>query len=284
MLKNIFYKYLCFFLPKLTLQKLKLGDVYICTLNDNLMKKDNIFNAQACGADSCWETTKSKALSEYVERKSFELSQVQSTNGFAAYPFIFRKKRAQKKARENACFEMIERYAWPEWFGNKNIHYTLKNDVENKNKKFLQAIQREINISKLYIISPQMEQSNLKMVILYGVTNAGLVCASSVRNSIESAEQSALKEFYMHAVGLYRIKNHILKTTMNYEARIVWISEQSHLLNQRLTFCGTHFISIPYPIVYQDIPTEFNQAYIVQRCFFQGYDDQFFSKENKMYI
>lgn len=284
MLKNLLFHYFYSYLPQLAFQKLKLGDVYICTLSDHLIKKAEIFNSLACGADFCSETAKLKALSEYVERKSFELSRIESTTGFAAYPFIFRKKRAQKKARENAYFEMIERYAWPEWFSNKDTHYTLKNDVEKNNKKFLQAIQREINISKLYIIYPQMEQSNLKMVILYGETNSGLVCASSVRNSIESAEQSALKELYMHMVGLYRIKNHILKTTMNYEARIVWISEQSHLLNQRLTFCGTHFISIPYPIVYQDIPTEFNQAYIVQRCFFQGYDNQFFSKENKMYI
>src|SRR3990172_1510262 len=108
-------------LKTIKIQKLKLGNVFICTLNDQT-RGDNVFAGVACGAGRSWRCAKSKALSEYVERKSCS----GLTNGFAAFPFLFRKEKAQKKANENAWLEIIERYAWHEWFYNKQIFYELR--------------------------------------------------------------------------------------------------------------------------------------------------------------
>ena len=94
-----------------------------------------------------------KALSEYVERIGSDSLREISTTGFAAFPFLFRKERARTKARENAFFEMAERYAWPEWFYSPSISYQLKNTITRSNESLYQAICNEIKISRLYDLS-----------------------------------------------------------------------------------------------------------------------------------
>ncbi len=121
MLKKTRFNYLTKFLPPpLFLQKLEMGDAYVCSLNDKSKRAGSIFTNIACGVDSSWYQAAMKAQSEYVERKA-----MQSSTGFAAYPFIFRKQKAEHKAKCIAYREMLERYAWPELFENKNTAYEL---------------------------------------------------------------------------------------------------------------------------------------------------------------
>ncbi len=237
-----------------------------------------------CGASHSWEIAMIKALSEYVERIGSDSLREISTTGFAAFPFLFRKERARTKARENAFFEMAERYAWPEWFYSPSISYQLKNTITRSNESLYQAICNEIKISRLYTIYPKFKNSDLKMAILYAVTEYGLVCGGAVRHSEAQAEQNALKELYMHAVGLYRMKTHQIHPTTDYEKRVIWISRQEELLKKRLFESGAQLIDIPFPIIFHDVNTKFNQAYVVQRCLFKGYDKKFISQENEIYV
>lgn len=284
MLRRLFHSYLSHFFPKFLIHKLRLGDIYICSLSEYLKNSDRLFVGISCGAGHSWQSALIKAYSEYVERRSSSLSGAQSTTGFAAFPFIFRKKRAQRKARQNAYFEMVERYAWPEWFYNNKAQYQVRANISENNKKFYEAISSEINFLKLYAITPKLGKPNLKMVILYAATESGLVCGGAVRESEEKAEQNALKELYMHAAGLYRMRNNNVQAATNYEKRVDWISKQHPFLEKRLAFSGNEAIIIPSSVIFQDIQTEFHQFYVVQRCLFEGYDKKFISENNEMYV
>jgi len=272
------------FLPKFILQKLKLGDVYICTLNESNSKISGVFASKACGAGRSWETAVLKAQTEYVERQAVQASNATSSTGFAALPFIFFKKRAIKQAKKYAYAEMVERYAWPEWFKNENIAYQLRSEVCEVNRQFYQGIQNEIQFESLYIIQPRLELDNLQLVVIYALNESGLVCGGAAHKRREQAELSALKELYMHAIGLFRMKHQNLQPTTVYDKRVYWISQQHQTLQKRLTSQGNAGITIPFPVTFQSIKTEFEQTHVVQRCVFEDYRKKFISEENEMYV
>jgi len=278
------YLYCSKLLPKFILQKLKLGNVYVCTLNENNNKTNSVFASRACGAGHSWEIAVLKAQSEYVERKAVQASNAASSTGFAAFPFIFFKQRAINQAKKYAYAEMVERYAWPEWFANKNIAYQLRAKVCDANKQFYQGIQKERDFRKLYIIQPKLELDNLQLVIFYALSEFGLVCGGAAHKNREQAELSALKELYMHAIGLFRMKHQNLQPTTVYEKRVYWISQQHQTLQKRLASQGNAGISIPFPVTFQSIKTEFEQTHVVQRCVFEGYQKVFISEENEMHV
>ncbi len=284
MLKSLLSRYTSLYFPKFFIQKMKMGDVYFCTLSDNSPVKGSVFTSFSCGAGDTWEESLLKAQSEFVERKALKEAKVQSSTGFAAYPYFFLKKLAKKKAMKNAFLEMLERYSWPEWFYNLKIAYKFSNIVSKENRIFFEDFQKDIKIQKLYRISPNLENKQVSMVILYAETKDGLVCASATKSTEKEAEQNALKELYMHATALYRMKKNKIKPSTSYENRVLWISGQKKRLEKRLEQKGTLEIDIPFPIKYQDIKTEYDKAYIVQRCIFEGYNKEFFSKENEMYV
>lgn len=284
MLGKIRFNYLAKFLPPLFLQKLKMGKVYICSLNDQSERAGSIFTRIACGVDFSWYKAAMKAQSEYVERKAYQSSTAKSSTGFAAYPFIFRKQKAERNAGRIAYREMLERYAWPEWFENKNTAYAVRHSVCKGNASFFQGINKEFCFSNFYAIWPQLADRDVKLVILYAQTEEGLVCAAAASKHKAQAEQGALKELYMHAIGLYRIRKHKIQPRTSYEKRVDWIGNQREILENRLSFSGDQPISIPFPIVFQSIKTEFSQAYVVERCVFEGYGKEFISEDNEMYI
>ena len=121
-------------------------------------------------------------------------------------------------------------------------------------------------------------------MIFYALSESGLVCGGAAHKNKEQAELSALKELYMHAIGLFRMKSQNLQPTTIYEKRVYWISEQHQTLQKRLTFQGNAAISIPFPITFQNIKTEFDQTHVVQRCVFEGHTKKFISEENEIYV
>jgi len=282
--KQLQWKYFSKFLPKFTLQKLKLGHVYICTLNESDKQNSGVFASRSCGAGRSWEIAVLKAQTEYVEREAVRASHATSSTGFAAFPFIFFKQRAIKQAKKYAYAEMVERYVWPEWFANENVVYQLRTEVCEVNRQFYQAIQNEIEVRNLYIIQPQLDLNNLQLVILYALSELGLVCGGAAHENREQAELSALKELYMHALGLFRMKHENLQPTTVYDKRVYWISGQHQTLQKRLTSQGNAGITIPFPVTFQNIKTEFDQTHIVQRCVFEGYTKKFISEENEIYV
>ena len=284
MLEKVRFNYFSKLLPPFFLQKLKIGGAYICSLDDKAERPGSIFTHIACGIDFSWYRAAMKAQSEFVERKALQSSAAKCSTGFAAYPFIFCKRKAERKARDIAYREMLERYAWPEWFENKDIAYELRRSVSKGDSSFFQGIKREFCFSNFYAIWPRLADSNVKLVILYAQIEEGLVCAAAASTQEARAEQGALKELYMHAIGLYRMRKDNIQPSTSYEKRIDWIGNQHKILENRLSFSGDRPISIPFPIVFQSIKTEFSQAYVVERCVFEGYDKEFISEANELYI
>lgn len=252
-------------------------------MGDN-SEKSGIFTSVCCGAGATWPSALSKAYSEFVERKAFEKSDFTSTTGFAAFPYIFSKKLAIKKARRLAYLEMLERYAWQVWFANMNVSYRRPSSILEENSIFFEEFKKDIEILNIYKLLPSLADETVSMVILYAETPDGLICASSAKETELAAERNALKELYMHAVGLHRLKKDKILPTTYYEKRVFWISGQKKRLESRLKCTGSEKIVVPFPIKYENIPTEYSDAYVVQRCSFEGYDREFITQDNEMYV
>ena len=113
---NLRYKFLFNYLNKKITpsqyQLLKLGNCFICSRDINFdIGKNVISTTGTCSISQILELAKIKTISEFVEREAFKNSNVNSTNGFAAYPFIFNRSQALKLAKEKAFSEMVERYS-----------------------------------------------------------------------------------------------------------------------------------------------------------------------------
>lgn len=237
-----------------------------------------VFKSAGCGVGFIWEDAIIKALSEFVERAAFQNSGAQNSTGFAAYPFIFRKERAKRKARALAYMEVVERYSWSQWLNRRQSAYKIKNTVSAKNKGFLQAIRRDFP-SLLHVIIPKLSIRDIKLVILYAETENGLVCAAAARDTIVRAEQNALKELYIHACALYRMRHKRTIPQTPYEVKIDWISYQTQTFKKRLVFSGNESIHIPLTATFQDVKTEYEDTYVVQRCIIEGHDGGFLSAD-----
>jgi hypothetical protein len=88
----------------------------------------------------------------------------------------------------------------------------------------------------------------------------------------------------MHAIGLFRMKDQNLQPTTIYEKRVAWISQHYKKLQERLEYQGNEGIAIPFPVTFQNIKTDFEQTHVVQRCIFEGYQKEFISEDNEMYV
>ena len=265
------------------------GDSYIHTLvAKNHDKENGIFcSSKVCGVSKNLLIAKLKAISEYIERKTCKSINAKSCTGFAAYPFVFRKKKARLKAKEHAYFEMIERYAWPAWWYNRDIKYYLDTTPLADNKDFYNSIQKENKFKSYFKITPLLKNhNNIKVVILYAVTRQGLACAGCASTDEQNAEQNALKELFMHSIGIYQYNTLKINAVSNYDKRVIWIMSQEEKLKERLKHNGNKSIEIPRP-TFHDIPVsaDYNDCFVVQRCTLEGYSKEFIDdNEKEMYV
>ena len=111
---NFLLEYVRKYVSEDDFQLLELGDTFVCTLRPNKSSDlGTIFpESNTCASSKILQLAKIKAISEYVERDAFKRSYAKSTCGFAAYPYILRKKQSILKARRRAYLEMLERYSW----------------------------------------------------------------------------------------------------------------------------------------------------------------------------
>jgi ribosomal protein S12 methylthiotransferase accessory factor YcaO len=253
-------------------------------MSESGKENNTVFASVACGAAHSWEIAVLKTQSEYVERKAVQAAKAGSSTGFAAFPFIFFKKRAINQAKTYAYAEMVERYTWIEWFHNRNIAYQLRNDVCSVNKPFYHAIQNEMQLTNLHIIQPKLALNNPQVVIIYALSEFGLVCGGAAHKNKEQAELSALKELYMHAIGLFRMQSQNMQPTTTYDKRVAWISQNYSILQERLMSQGNEAISMPFPVTFQNIKIDFEETHVVQRCVFEGYKKKFISEDNELYV
>ena len=128
---NLCYKFLFNYInqkiPPSQHQLLKLGNCFICSRDIDFDISKSIISATGtCGISQILELAKIKAISEFVEREAYRDSNANTSSGFAAYPFIFNRRKALMCAKKNAFHEIVERYSLRMWADNNNIKY-LKN-------------------------------------------------------------------------------------------------------------------------------------------------------------
>ena len=285
---NLYYRFLLNYIsrkiPSLQCQLLKLGNCFICSRDiDFDISKNMISSTGTCGIAQTLELAKIKSISEFVEREAYKISNAKSSYGFAAYPFIFNRKKALIQAQNNAFSEAVERYALHMWADN-NIKHSKHTEPEKCNNELCCAIQKEIKFLEYYKIIPSLlNTKNIVSVILYAKTEHGWSFGSAAAESVEKAEQNALKELYMHCIALYRMNRFQMAPSSNFEKQLSWISQQEKLILEKVNAFGNNTIQIPNPL-FRNIKTKYNDCYVVIKCYFARYQENDSGRINKMYL
>ena len=272
-------------IPYSQCQLLKLGNCFICSRDIDFDISKNMISATGtCGIGQTPELAKIKAISEFVEREAYKDSNAKSSHGFAAYPFIFNRTKALINAEKNAFSEAVERYALHMWADN-NIKHSKHTEPEKCNKELYLAIQKEIKFIEYYKIIPSLlNAKNTVSVILYAKTEHGWSFGSAAAESIAKAEQNALKELYMHCIGLYRMHKFQITPSSNFEKQLLWVSQQEKLILEKINAFNNNSIQIPNAL-FRDIKTKYNDCYVVIQCYFKGYQEDYSSnKINRLYL
>ncbi|NQY44160.1 MAG: hypothetical protein HRT87_12555 [Legionellales bacterium] len=270
---NLKYKFLFNYLdkkiPTSKYQILNIGDCFISSRDiDFDVTKKAISSTGTCGVSRILELAKIKAISEFVEREAFKNSGTKSSTGFAAYPFIFNASKAKEKAKVHAFNETVERYVLYQWDKKDDIKFEIYNSPHIQNKELYLAIQKEIAFLEYYKITPTLiNNQDTQAVILYAKTKYGWTFGSAANKCPIEAELNAIKELYMHCIGLYRMLEKQIEPQSNHEKQILWISEQDNLIQNKIHNIGKTPIQIPNPL-YKNIETKYNDCYSVEQCYF----------------
>lgn len=289
MLFNLYYRFLFNYIskkiPYSRYQLLKLGNCFISIRNINFNIKKNILSSSGtCGMSEMPVVAKIKAISEFVEKDASVDNHFNSRTGFAAYPFIFNRKKAFIHAKKNAFHEMVERYSLYMWASN-SIKYLKYSEPEKCNQKLFLAIHKEVNFLEYYKIIPSLiNAKNVVSVILYAKTEYGWAFGSAAAESIGNAEQNALKELYINCIGLYRIHKHQMIPSSNFEKQLLWISQQEKFIQAKINCLGNDSIQIPNAL-FKNINTKYDDCYVVTQCHFAEYNIHSFDDNiKKMYL
>lgn len=262
-----------------------LGDCFICCRDRDFdITKQAISSTGTCGSSKNLDIAKIKAISEFVEREACTTSGAKSSTGFAAYPYIFNSNKSKFYAKENAYFEMLERYALYQWVNTNGIKNTVSNDPYEFNKKFYSGIQKEITILEYHKITPKLSNvKNIVFVIIYVKTQLGWAFGCAANKCPNKAEQNALKELYMHCIGLYRMKIKKISPKTNLEKQTIWISHQDDIIKEKIKSEGTQLLSIPQPL-FKSINSKYQNCFMVEQCYFKDFDHKPSTNYKRLYI
>lgn len=267
-----FEKYLLHFLlakmPKCSFHTVKLGDYFICNLYRVSNATEHAMSASSTsGASRSQIRAKVKAISEFVEREAFfDCTDIQSSTGFAAFPYVWNRMRATRKARLYARLELMERFTVARWAREDNLKFLKSTQALQENDSFFSGIQTEITFQEYHRIMPVYADSeNINCVILYALTKLGWVFGSAASGSMVDAERGALKELYLNCIGLYRMKVKKVTPVYNYEKAVLSLSEDSALIRNKMASEGETALVVP-SLDYDIIPTQFQDNFVVVQC------------------
>ena len=124
---------------------------------------------------------------------------------------------------------------------------------------------------------------NIVFIIIYAKTNLGWAFGCASNSCPNKAEQNALKELYMHCVGLYRMKEKNISAKSALEKQTIWISFQGDLIKEKINSKGTKALNIPDPL-YKSIPSKYQNCFVVERCYFEGSENNISTDHKRLYI
>lgn len=265
----------------------KVSDFYwfnIVETKDDCLITDRTYT----GFDEKLDVAFSKAVSEFIERKSFNSGYSQNlkscfterSDGFAAYPLIQNDIfKAKEKCRENALAEAVERYAWASWWDNncyEHAHeeYTLSGIAKKypTQSKILNEIDQEKKIQKIHIVEPLLENYHdltLKIIVvefLDGIVTGGACGSNKDETSIITR---ALSELLRHALVLIQNKKRPDQLSL-YEERLLYFAtpDGAESFYNRINQKGTKKVKLPDLAIDELIPSM--KSHIVYRCLFEN--------------
>ena len=265
----------------------KVSDFYwfnIVEVKDDSLITDRTYT----GFDEKLDVAFSKAVSEFVERKSFNMGYSQNlksclterSDGFAAYPLIQNDiAKAKKISRENALAEAIERYAWASWWDNnfyehEHEEYTLSDFAKKYSvqSKILNEIDQEKKIQKIHIVEPLLENyQDLTLKIIVVEFSDGIVTggACGLNEDDASIITRAISELLRHALVLIQNKKRPDQLSL-YEDRLLYFAtpDGTKSFYKRINQKGIQKIKLPNLAIDELIPSV--QSHVVHRCLFEN--------------
>jgi hypothetical protein len=255
----------------------------------------SIFNEQSSkiisesvfsGIDKDPERSVLKGLVEFVERRAFSegrsaglpICQTERSDGFAAFP-----KRMHENpgsiARQNAFAEAVERFVWSIWWDDPSIAHKLR-EVDLRaigpGETALHDIERAIQISSVVEIRPELQDSQLEVILYFvfidggGVVSGG-ACESELQT--ESTRYRALGELLRHALAVRKMKVDRLEPESFYERRLAHFGNTrngSDAARARISAVGTRGVSLPGLLFDAEVPHSLSELVTVHRCYFKG--------------
>lgn len=264
----------------------KISDFYwfnIIESLENRLISDRTFT----GFDTSPNIAFSKAVSEFIERKSFQngyekkLSSclTKRSDGFAAYPLMKNDQASAKtKVREKALAEAIERYVWATWWDNYEVKYDHLifsldefSEIYISLSQILREIDSEKSIKKIHLIEPQFENYEdyiLKIIVVEfeeGLVTGG---ACGLKNEELNILARATSELLRHALVLMQNKQKPTSLSF-YEKRLLFFASFQGISKfyERIAQRGYQKIQLPRLIIDEQIPS--SNTHIVHRCLFQ---------------
>jgi hypothetical protein len=235
-----------------------------------------IRNDVTVGVDKSKTLASLKGLVEWVERYSFQegknngnpYCQTKRSEGFAARPFLFLKTCAKNTARETALLEAIERYAWVNWWKNKNtLHYISKIELSD----YFSDI-NEIEVSDFYEIEVPTTIGASLFIYLLKIKNEGYLTggAAEFNRDSDSAKKRAVSELLRHLLAYQRSKSDNNFSEREYMNRIVSFGSGSrnYEVEERVFKHGDIMTNLPALEIDSEIDQQLSKHVVVYRCRF----------------
>jgi hypothetical protein len=258
----------------------KVGDFHWVNSYDGL-NNQIIHESVTTGFDKDEDLAAVKSLVEYCERRAFDDSngrpenstQIERSDGMAAFPITTSLQAASKAARTHALAEALERFVWATWWDESEISYKL-DSVELDSAGSLIAPISD-SIEELLLVTPKMTYDGHEVLILIAfLKGGGVVSGGACGKIIRRAEtlERASSELLRHTLAISRMKLTCLSLESFYEKRLQFFmtSDGEALVRQRLAIKGTSEVEIPSLAMDKEIAYSLSDLVYVHRCLFWG--------------
>lgn len=227
-----------------------------------------------------------KSLSERAEREAFregyvqglDICQTDRSDGFAAYPRFY--PDAEKRVRESALAEAIERYVWAKWWDNQDYAYetlNISNFYHDEDLvRYVSKIEMQCGVQNIHVIIPKIENANgFQVMICIGeLRHGGFVSggACGLKSSRVELSFRALDELYRHGLAIKRMKRLSLKPETFYERRLSFFGgiNGEHLVRSRIGVRGSLSVILPELVFDSEVQHKNSDIFIVHRCLFKN--------------
>ncbi|AZZ37480.1 hypothetical protein CIK05_11975 [Bdellovibrio sp. qaytius] len=220
-----------------------------------------------------------KALTEHCERilsrNTLEknITSYGRSDGFAAYPILEKNfEEANRRGRENAFNEAVERFLWATWWDKTETAFTIlphpvvQGSTENLIKQFNLEFIKEIlvkDVSGVYCLS----------ILLAKIKNGGYVTGGACSLSEDNHRYTqAYGELLRHLFVTQKNPEFDLTGASFYEQRLFLFAsgKLNQIVENRIGLKGSSAIVLPDLILDTSVKHEHSDLIYLHRCYFEN--------------